>query len=148
MKNIELFDIAVVHFANVLYENFPICIDINIYEEVQKEPFASLKEEDLTKRLVISETLFWLEENDFLKFEKPTQREPFTMPHDPYPFFQCVRLTAKGLTILKSPPKTIEEKQSLGDKMQEQMQTALTQKLFDKLSDVVIDFTMKLASGM
>ncbi len=44
MKNIELFDIAVVHFANVLYENFPVCIDINIYEEVQKEPFASLKE--------------------------------------------------------------------------------------------------------
>ena len=149
MKNIELFDLAVVYFADMLYKNFPICVNIDIFEEVKKEPFSSIRMEEFQKALILSETLFWLEENGFLRFENSTNRLSLSNSEPiPSQFFDCARLSAKGLSILKSPPKTIDKKESLGEKISHDLQTIIAQKTLSKVSDIVSDFIVKLSTNM
>ncbi|WOE69111.1 hypothetical protein RZR97_08315 [Hydrogenimonas thermophila] len=149
MKNIELFDIAVLHFADKLYKNFPVCVNVDMYEEIKKEPFASVRMDEFKKALILSETVFWLEENGFLKFEHNTNRlNPSNLEPIPSQFFDCMRLTAKGLSILKAPPKAIEKKESMGEKIANDLQVAVTQKTLSKISDIAADFITKLALNM
>ena len=72
MTNIQLFDLSVLYVSNMLYKNFPKCIDINLYEEVEKEHFKNAHYKEDEKLTVISETIFWLYENDFLAFSTPS----------------------------------------------------------------------------
>lgn len=48
-SNIELFDTTVLYLANILYQSFPRCIEINVYEELTKDPFSVMKIDDIEK---------------------------------------------------------------------------------------------------
>lgn len=108
MKNIDTFDILTGYILGELYESFPICKEINL------ELFLINNESiDNTEKnqLILSETLFWLRDNDFLTFpipeEKPLRRHTGAMA---YPQFSCIVLTAKGLAVLKKVPKSVDRK--------------------------------------
>ena len=139
--NIKRFDATVLYYADMLYKSFPKCIDINIYDEMKKEEFKNLYKETEDIQILISETLLWLEENDFLKFETPTKR---AYRSEDNVFFGCVRLTAKGLVILKSPPTSIDTKESLGAEVSK----ALKEKGIIKIAELGTDLAIKLAINL
>ena len=140
-ENIRNFDAVVLYYADLLYRSFPKCIEINIYEELQKDDFKHMHDNDIDTQVLLAETLLWLEENNFLKFETPKERAHRITDNV---FFGCVRLTAKGLVILKSPPASIDTKESLGV----QMAKALKEQGVTKIAQVGTDLAIKLATNL
>ena len=141
MTNIQSFDTTVLYYSDLLYKSFPRCIEINVYEEVTKEPFEQMYKDTMETQTLISETLLWLEENDFLRFTTPSER---SYRLEDNVFFGCVRLTAKGLAILKSPPPSIKSKDSLGNRIS----SALEEKGVSKIADLGTDLAIKLATSI
>jgi len=129
-ENIKKFDATVLYYADLLYSSFPKCIEINIYDEVAKDEFKDMYKNKEDTQVLISETLLWLEENGFLKFETPQ--------------IGCIRLSAKGLVILKSPLTSIDTKESLGS----QVSTALKEKGAIKIAELGTDLAIKLATNL
>jgi len=140
MKNIEFFDVCVAHIANRLYDDFPRCVDISTDKETNHPYFENVK---LFKdrALIMTHTLFWLRENGFLEFTepkgKPTGRDECTE------MFYCVRLTSKGLMILKSPPQSIESHETIG----EALGTSLMKSAADKGATMAVEIVSALATG-
>ena len=96
MKNIELFNLYVAKIFDYLYDDFPIAKDIDICEfiGVEVDPF----ELQLPKECKIFEhTMYFLKEEGFIDYKRG----------DTNGFFQ-VRLTLKGLSILKKKPKALK----------------------------------------
>ena len=139
--NIKNFDAIVLYYADLLYKSFPKCIEINIYEEMQKDEFKHMYKNEEDLQVMLAETLLWLEENNFLNFETPKERAYRVTDNV---FFGCVRLTAKGLVILKSPPTSIDTKESLGN----QMAKALKEQGVTKIAQVGTDLAIKLATNL
>ena len=145
-ENIKIFDRAVLFYADKLYKEFPVCINLNLYEDKEEETFLDIRVNKTKLLFILSETLFWLQENNFLTFEKPDKRS-LVNNIEPQCNFLCVRLTAKGVTILKTPPSSLT-KESLGEVIGEKLQTAIKEKLYSKIGDTVTDLTIKLASNV
>jgi len=125
LKNIELFDLLIPYLANDLYERFPLCKDIILKNILENR---EIKEVDITyeqKELILSEALFWLEENNFLKFEAPSQRAGADIA---YPSFTCVRLTATGINILKTTPDAIRETRTIGEMLHDTVKRQIVEK--------------------
>ncbi len=118
MDNILLFDLFSGIVFEKLYKNFPKCVHIET-EKILKE-FANelneFKNFDFNEQgIIFSETLYWLKNNNFIRFKETHKRvEPLFV----YDFF-CVELTIKGLNLLKSPLPEIVNKKSLGDEIVE-----------------------------
>jgi len=140
-ENIINFDKTVLYFSEMLYKSFPRCIEIDVYVELKKEMFQRMYKDETDRQVLIAETILWLEENDFLKFETPQERAYRITDNT---FFGCVRLTAKGLAILKSPPKSINSTESLGSKIS----TAMQEKGIAKITELGTDLAIKLATNL
>lgn len=135
LKNIEFFDVCVVHIANRLYHEFPRCIDMDIYEELDHKYFAKIEDFD-ERALILSHTLFWLSENGFLAFTQPEKRPSHS--DEAYPIFMCVRLTAHGLLILKSPPTSIKRHESIGEGLGNALRNVVAEKATGMAVDIIV----------
>ena len=132
MKNIELFDIYVGYIFDKLYDDFPICKDFDTRKCVQEINGATADIDAKRKEFVFSETLFWLRENGLITFEKPEERI-ITIGGglEPYPYFTCARLTAKGLAILKKVPESISDKKTIGEELAEAVKNGFKERITD-----------------
>jgi hypothetical protein len=90
---------------------------------------------------MIGETMYFLQENGFVNFTTPGKRA--YRPEDNV-FFGCVRLTAKGLAILKSAPSTVQTKESIGS----EIKTAMKQNAITKITELGTDLAIKLATNL
>lgn len=141
MKNIELFDLMVPYLASVLYEAFPLCIDLNLYKLLENDEIKRAGVDDDKKLLILSEAMFWLEENRFLRFSAPTKRSDTDVA---YPAFSCVRLTAKGVGILKETPSSIMSEPTIGDKISE----SVKKKIVEKVPELSITLIRKIGESL
>jgi len=130
MKNIELFDLYTGCTLNLLYENFPVCIDLDLPKEIKKITNTKHTDKEL---LVFSETLFWLEDSGYIKFEKPEKRAISLAGLQPFPYFTCTTLTTKGLSILKKIPDSIDNDKNIAQELKE----AISNNLSSRISDIV-----------
>jgi len=140
LKNIRFFDACVVFVANKLYSEFPRCVDVNTYEAMEDEYFKAL-DFCSDKEIVMTHTLFWLKENGFLTFTEPCGQPDNA--NDCTEQFTCVRLTAKGFSILKSPtPKSVNggSKNSLGSVIQNS--------IIDKGMNKAVDAAFSIVSSL
>lgn len=140
LKNIEFFDVCVVHIANRLYEAFPRCIDVEVYDELQEEHFVHIDHKD-ERALIFTHTMWWLQENGFLLFSEPSSRP--NLSDQPESLFTCVRLTAHGLLILKSPPQSIQKHENIG----EGLKTALRSIGPEKIAGASVDLIVGLGTS-
>ena len=132
MKNIELFDIYVGYIFNALYEDFPVCKDFDTPKCVKEINGQTADIETRRKEFVFSETLFWLQENGIVEIEKPDRRLiTIGSGLEPYPYFTCVRLTAKGLAILKKTPQSISTDKTLGEEITEAVKNGFKERITD-----------------
>ena len=132
MKNIELFDIYVGYIFNALYEDFPVCKDFDTPKCVKEINGATADIDTKRKEFVFSETLFWLKENGIVEIEKPQNRLiAMNVGLEPYPYFTCVRLTAKGLAILKKTPESISDKKTIGEELTEAVKNGFKERITD-----------------
>lgn len=146
MNNVPLFDISVLHIANRLYASFPVCIHLKTYDEIVNIPWQTNTPEEL-KALVFSETVFWLEENKFLSFSGHEGRLKIADDTaEPSSSFACVRLTAKGVNILKSPPASLKTRESFGDKLAKGLKDAVTKEATSKIAELGTEFVASLGS--
>ena len=130
MKNIELFDLYTGYTLNLLYENFPVCIDLDLPKEIKKITNQQHTDNEL---LVYSETLFWLKDSGYIKFEKPEKRSISLTGLHPFSYFTCTTLTTKGLSILKKIPDSINSDKNIAQELKE----AITNNLSSRISDIV-----------
>ena len=126
LKNIELFDLLIPYLASELYEAFPLCKNINLANILENEELKNVDLPEKEKVLILSEAIFWLEENSFLLFSAPSKRPNTGVA---YPAFKCVRLTAKGINILKSTPSSMINDKSIGQKINESVQKQIINKV-------------------
>ncbi|WP_281952008.1 hypothetical protein [Nitrosophilus kaiyonis] len=132
MKNIELFDIYVGYIFNKLYDDFPVCKDFDTTKCVKEINGATANIDTKRKEYVFSETLFWLKENGIIEIEKPHQRTiTIGTGLEPFPYFTCVRLTAKGLAILKKVPDSISDKKTIGEEITEAVKNGFKERVTD-----------------
>jgi hypothetical protein len=126
MKNIESFDKCVGYVFGELYENFPICVSINLKQFLQKNKHDVNDKEEL----ILSETLFWLRDNNFLVFTHPKEKDVSHFQEvRAFPQFSCVVLSAKGLDVLKKVPKSIREGKGIGEHIMEAVSTGAKEQL-------------------
>ena len=107
-NNIELFDCYTSKILAHLYSTFPV------KQHLKKEFFIeecdnSMREDE--KIRFVCDTMIWLKENNFIHY---TQHSKFKNCN-----FTHVSLTMQGLVILKSEPKTVTTKETIGDKLVE-----------------------------
>lgn len=134
MKNIESFDKCVGYVLGELYENFPICVRINLKEFLQKNKHDVNDKEEL----ILSETLFWLRDNNFLIFTHPEEKDVSHFQEvRAFPQFTCVVLTAKGLDVLKKAPKSIKENKGIGEHIMEAVNTGAKEQLSNLVGTVL-----------
>ena len=96
MRNIDLFNIYTAKIFNYLYDDFPIAKDIDIckFIEIEVDPL----ELNTPKECEIFEhTMYFLKEEGFIDYKKGD-----------FNGFLQVRLTLKGLSILKKRPKALK----------------------------------------
>ena len=124
-SNVECFDYCVLIIANELYHRFPICGDLEPYELIKndnliarcgvgkKSQNQSGAEISNQERLVtiMGQTLFWLQENGFLDYNSEPEHRDYSV----LSVYSCVRLTAKGLLVLKSTPDSLKGAVTLGE---------------------------------
>lgn len=136
LKNIDIFDIFTGYVLGELYESFPICIEINLQDFIKKTDGIDNTEKN---QLILSETLFWLQDNNFLDFpipnEKPLKRFDGALA---YPQFSCVVLTAKGLEVLKKVPKSLNDKEKgMGEHLMEAAKTGTKHAISELVGSVL-----------
>lgn len=95
MKNIDIFNEFVAKIFNKLYDEFPIGVDIEVCNFINKEinPFSL----EVPKECKILEnTFYFLKDEGFITYKEGNNH-----------YFLDVRLTSKGLALLKRTPKSI-----------------------------------------
>jgi len=108
MKNIEMFDLYVGRIFAKLYEAFPLRVDVDVCVECGKE--IDQQELYIPKECEIYyDTLVWLEKSGFLHIDRENR---------PYGFGGVV-LSAKGLELLKSTPKSVKHQDGIGEKIRD-----------------------------
>ena len=139
LKNIETFDKFVGYILADLYQSFPVC------KEVQVSYFA--KKCDMGgEDLILSETLFWLQDTGFLTFTGPKEKHIRRMEEvTTFPIFSCIVLTAKGLETLKKTPKSIDKKKGIGENIIDAVQRGAKAELSELVSDM-LSMTYKIAT--
>ena len=135
LRNIDTFDVMTGYILGDLYENFPICIKINL--EIFLNENDKCENTDKNK-LILSETLFWLRDNNFLTFITPEEKEvSFFDGVKPFPEFSCVVLTAKGLDVLKKVPSQIKERKGVGEFLMEATKKGTMENISELVSTVL-----------
>ena len=122
-ENIKIFDTFSTSIFQKLYKNFPLCIVIVPSDEIKE--FKEFKTSCDDLEIIFSESMYWLQSNDFIKFSYPKERveTPVAISE-----FNCVELTLKGLNILKSPtPQTLHNKRTLGEDILDKFKKGLIQ---------------------
>jgi len=123
--NIVIFDLMAASLFQTLYEAFPKCETV-IPERIVKELGKDLDRFEISfdeKTTILSETLFWLGANGFISFAYPKER-----PEIPTSItqFDCVELTLKGLSLMKSPlPRTVATGRTTGDEIIDKFKSGL-----------------------
>lgn len=130
MKNIEMFDIFTGYIFKELYENFPIPLVMESEDMIRSIPKTALPVEADNGTLIFSETMFWLEDSGFIRFQSPKKSTPI-MNLEPYTYFHMVTLTAKGLEVMKRVPKSLRRENSIGDDIVEAAKSGIKTKLSD-----------------
>ncbi|MEM4958769.1 MAG: hypothetical protein QXX12_02720 [Nanopusillaceae archaeon] len=103
MKNMELFDLYAAKVFATLYETFPERTNLYL-SQITKTDIDP--EEPLSKEAQIArETILWLKENNYLTFRS-----------DEFFLFTEVRLTEKGLSLLKR-PESLKGEKSFGERL-------------------------------
>ena len=134
MKNIETFDKCVGYVLGELYENFPICITINLKLFLEKNKHDVNDKEEL----ILSETIFWLRDSDFLTFSNPLEKDVTHFQEvRASPQFTCVVLTAKGLDVLKKVPTSLKENKGMGEFILEAVNTGAKETLSGLVGSVL-----------
>ena len=144
MNNIRHFDTAVIYMADKLYAAFPVCLNIKTYNEIDKIHWDGDIDREL-KALMLSETIFWLEENGFLNFSKNDGRLKIKDDTpEPSTSFTCVRLSVSGLNLLKSPPPSLETKESFGEKISRGLKEAVSKQASNMMAELGTEFVASL----
>ncbi|WP_217519082.1 hypothetical protein [Vibrio metschnikovii] len=136
MKNLELFELQTAEVFKILYEVFPVPVDIYFHQVTPKlqavclfgEPVDIPESKDKFSEYYRSFDIFrqseeyqrnndvfqasmkWLSDSGYLQFERCSG----------YECFNDVVLTAKGLEVLKCTPASIDGSLSLGEKLQQE----------------------------
>ena len=131
-KNIDIFNKYTGEILKLLYENFPVCYDLNISDIINNTSIKTTYAQDKIE-LICSETVYWLRDSGFITFAQPQEKLHSIMRYEATPQFMCVILTAKGLEILKQTPDSIKPKETLGDKLVE----AVSKNASTVVSDIV-----------
>lgn len=133
-RNIKCFDFCTLVIADVLYRNFPIAIDLepnNILTPEDKQYIQNCKgviQADIENsyeteiEIIFSQVIMWLHENEFLIYNA----EHHDRNCNAISLFRSVRLTAKGLLILKQTPKSLKKGQ-LGELITNGLKNGLKQ---------------------
>ncbi|EJW3314827.1 TPA: hypothetical protein SAO79_000996 [Campylobacter jejuni] len=103
MNNLEYFDICTGRVFKILLENFPLKSDIllqNIISETQKDIVELEK--------IYYHSILYLEELELIKIQSKTM--------NPIAFLN-VSLSAKGLSILRATPKSLQNGETLADRI-------------------------------
>ncbi|WP_215445011.1 hypothetical protein [Campylobacter coli] len=103
MNNLEHFDICTGRVFKILLENFPLKSDIllqNIISEMQKDIVELEK--------IYYHSILYLEELELIKIQSKTM--------NPIAFLN-VSLSAKGLSILRATPKSLQNGETLADRI-------------------------------
>ncbi|MFY4690391.1 hypothetical protein ACOTVD_04830 [Campylobacter jejuni] len=103
MNNLEHFDICTGRVFKILLENFPLKSDIlvqNLINETQ-EDIAGLEK-------IYYHSILYLEELELIKIQSKTM--------NPIAFLN-VSLSAKGLSILRATPKSLQNGETLADRI-------------------------------
>ena len=103
MNNLEHFDICTGRVFKILLENFPLKSDIllqNIISETQKDIVELEK--------IYYHSILYLEELELIKIQSKTI--------NPIAFLN-VSLSAKGLSILRATPKSLQNGETLADRI-------------------------------
>ncbi|ECO2693810.1 TPA: hypothetical protein SE481_000120 [Campylobacter jejuni] len=103
MNNLEHFDICTGRVFKILLENFPLKSDIllqNIISETQKDIVELEK--------IYYHSILYLEELELIKIQSKTM--------NPIAFLN-VSLSAKGLSILRATPKSLQNGETLADRI-------------------------------
>jgi len=108
LKNIENFNLVVLHLFSRLYESFPRPLDINGDQAIDigfdAVPDNSTDKEAWVIGTMDYDVIVWLAEEGFLRYQPdPEGREGY---------FWKVRLTLKGLTILGCVPTSLNQNDS------------------------------------
>ena len=119
MKNIEIFDKQVAVIFAKLYENFPDKIDI--------ECSKILPNSDENNKYCDG-TISFLEENELISIEEKLIGNGYI----------GVRLTMKGLKILKQTPKSISEDKTIGEKIVSNIKDGAVSFAVNLLNDTVL----------
>jgi micrococcal nuclease len=98
-KNSEKFDIYAGLVLGKLYENFPKSQGICSFDFILEGDYNEDTKYD--EALIVSETIWWLGNEEFISFSKPHERPIDNVTS----LFSCVTLTSKGLKALKRPVK-------------------------------------------
>jgi hypothetical protein len=130
VKNIDMFDIFTGYIFKELYENFPVCFDVNTTDVVEKINGEMAKYDTDKKELIFSETMFWLQDSGFITFKAPGEKV-ITMDSGvcAFPSFMCCVLTAKGLEVLKKVPKAITKRKTIGEELSEAVKGGMRSKI-------------------
>lgn len=133
LKNIELFDTFTGVILKELYENFPVCLDIKVDQMVADNNEGLENVERDRKELILSETLFWLQDSEFITFKAPDGKMFTYDGHQRSNFFMCCVLTAKGLEVLKKIPKRLDssKQKSIGEELIEAVKAGAKKQISD-----------------
>lgn len=104
-RNIEIFNQITAYILIKLYESFPIPQDLNL-EEIYNEIAQGCKDENEAFQIYtsyIASTMSFLSDEKFIQYEQNTN-----FMQNGFQFFS-VRLTLKGLTLLGTVPKTVND---------------------------------------
>ncbi|TKX32408.1 hypothetical protein [Campylobacter aviculae] len=101
MDNLEHFDICVGRVFKILLENFPLKSDIVVSDLILEKNTTGLDK-------IYYHSILYLEELELIKIETKTISPSA---------FLGVRLSAKGLSVLRATPKSIQSKESLADRI-------------------------------
>ncbi|OQX16190.1 MAG: hypothetical protein BWK73_04820 [Thiothrix lacustris] len=103
--NIRHFDEISARIFAALYESFPLPLDIDCIELTKAAEIEANGAATKETRICIA-TLTWLQEEGYLKYQVKGKFDAFN-----------IVLTAKGLSVLKAVPSSLETKTSIGERL-------------------------------
>lgn len=129
MKNVELFEHYVAFIFDELYEMFPVCINIdteNMYYKFSKLDhinalLESKEREEVELKFILSSTLFWLRDNELIKFKSESKQSHKNTKK----IFSCVILTAKGLSLLNKKIPALDNKPTVIENISQALESGV-----------------------
>lgn len=117
-KDMELFNKFTAHLLGVLFDHFPVEKDIRL------EDFECLNNEE--NLAIFFSSIKFLKREGFINYSNTV-----------YGGFMSVTLTAKGLTVLNSSPKSLETKEPLGKRLSSALQNSGPEILKVTVSEII-----------